>query len=340
MRGQQELDRFKDYLLGEKKSKSTQESYVQKVKQMLERINKELSEITQDDLDAYKVHLAKQYSQNSMIPHIAAINAFCKHILKKEALRLKPPPKIKKNKVALTVEETLRMLEVAKKDPMTYAMLSVLYYTGIRRTELVNLNLTDIDFERGKLRINNGKGNDYSTINIHPVAVEAIRRYLPYRIKPMDGSDALFVSVYRRRICKNVVEERVKESAIRAGIQKRVYPHLLRTSMITHMAENGASVKDIQAQSRHKDIETLVGYISPTDEHVRNVYLRTLPSIDQERSKERQFNTPLTPHLTDELRKKSLFDKYIAGEIDKDTFVRALDLLELKKKSSFDIGYQ
>lgn len=336
MKGQQELDKFLDYLFGEKKSKATQESYIQKVKRMLEWIDKEPTEITQEDLDRYKVSLAKNLSQNSMIPYIAAVNIFCQHILKKKDLRLRLPQMIVKNKVPLTIEEVQRIFKAAESNYMDYAMLQTLYYTGIRRNELIYLNLGDIDFERGKIRINRGKGNDYSTINIHPNALDAIRRYLPYRIKPMDGTDALFVTTSYKRIGKTMLWNRVKQYAVKSGITKRVYPHLFRVSMITHMAENGASIKDIQAQSRHKDIDTLIGYINSTDEHIRNVYLRTLPAIGEHIVKSERKTVDV--QFTDMQRKKSLFDKYITGEIDTETFKKALDLLDEKKQKEKNLS--
>lgn len=343
LKGKTELDKFKQYLIGEKRSIATQEKYIKNVMKMLETINKELTDITQDDLDQYKICLAKHYSQNSMIPQIAAINVFCKHILKKD-LRLKAPQKIVKNKIALTVEEVQRMFKAAKDNPMDYAILQTFYYTGIRRSELENLNISDIDFEKGKLRINKGKGNDYSTINIHPNALEAIIKYLPYRIKTIDDSDALFVSAISKRITRTPIWNRVKKYAVKAGITKRVYPHLFRVSMITHMAENGANVKEIQAQSRHKDIETLMGYINPTDEHIRNVYLKTLPTMENQHiPTDRKPRKTMEVQFTDMQRKKSLFDKYMLGEIDRETFKKALDFLEQKESKkqnkNFSMAY-
>jgi len=343
LKGKTELEKFKQYLIGEKRSIATQEKYGWHVRKMLETINKEPTNITQDDLDQYKIHLAKHYSQNSMIPQIAAINMFFNHILKNKDMRLKAPQKIVKNKISLTVEEVQRMFNAAKDNPMDYAILQTFYYTGIRRSELENLNISDIDFEKGKLRINKGKGNDYSTINIHPNALEAIRKYLPYRIKPIDDSDALFVSSVQRRIARTPIWNRVKKYAVKAGITKRVYPHLFRVSMITHMAENGANVRDIQAQSRHKDIDTLMGYINPTDEHIRNVYLKTLPTMENQHIQtDRKPRKTMEVQFTDMQRKKSLFDKYMLGEIDRETFKKALDFLEQKeskKQNDFSMAY-
>lgn len=341
-KGKAELDRFLEHLIGEKKSRATQEGYIRAVRQMLMRADKEPQELTQEDLDRYKVELAKKYNNNTMIAHIAAINNFCQNVLKKE-LKLKPPSRVIKNVLPLTPSEVEKMFEASENNSMDNALIKLLYYSQLRKTEVISLNIDDIDFEQGKLRVNSGKGRDYSIINLHPIALESLQNYIMnHRFEPKDGTNALFVSREYRRISKNIPYQRVKEYAAKAGITKRVYPHLFRHSAITHMAENGATLPQIQQQSRHKDIKTLMRYVHLSESHAKEVYLKTMPVLGnatrQNQVKiEKRIEQIATENLhvqpaiyvnTVEDRELKLLDLLVEGKISEETYNLAVAKLE------------
>lgn len=351
--GQPELDRFKKYLIGEKFSESTLYKYPRCVADMLNYFNKNPSEITQDDLDGYKTVLATKYNTNSMIPPIAAINMFFAKILKNTNLKLKAPHKVKVNKVPLTYEEVMKIFDVAKDDPMDYALLVTLYYSQLRAREITKLNLQDVDFKNNKLYIWDAKNKQDDIINIHPFAIRAIKNYLPHRIPPLDGSNALFVSIVQHRIGRGIPWKRVKEYASRAGISKRTYPHLFRISCITHMAENGATALEIQKQSRHRNLETLMDYVQISDKHSKDIYLKTTPAPGSEKLSESvrtisespvqkqiapivetQNNIAQHTPLTLEERKELLLDGFLQGRISEQMYLHILKQLETQKSSA------
>lgn len=106
-----------------------------------------------------------------------------------------------------------------------HAILKILYYGQLRRSEVINLNVDDVDFQRQKLRINQGKGNQYDEVNIHPDALQSIANYLQVRDLPQLGHEkALFLSREGRRIGRTDIPFTIKRYAQKAGINKRVYP--------------------------------------------------------------------------------------------------------------------
>jgi integrase/recombinase XerD len=345
--------RFEDYLKGEKRTEGTIDTYHRIMKKAFAYSEQQQiipEQWMQEFLDKYKIELAK-LGVNSMITHIAAVNVFCKEILKNKELRLKPPRKVIKNTFPLTPDEVERMFLSAKNNSMDYALLVLLYYSQLRRLEITRLNLDDIDFEQGRIRVNNGKGQDYSIINLHPIALEAVQKYvLNHRFEPKDGSNALFVSREYRRISKGILWERVKEYGVRAGITKRVYPHLFRHSSITHMAEAGAKLSQIQKQSRHRDIKTLMRYVHISEDNARDAYMKTMPILGQKHGysipKSKIGVEPLINELEpkqqlsasfenlDE-RKLNLVDMLVAGKISESTYNLANTQLEtLREKYS------
>jgi site-specific recombinase XerC len=168
-------------------------------------------------------------------------------------MRIKPPRKRVKNKVPFTIEEIKQLFHISQDDLRDNALLKVFYYGQIRRSEVINLNVEDIDFQRQKIRVNHGKGNQYDEVNIHPDALQSIANYLRVRDVPKIGYEkALFLSRGGRRISRGDINLTIKKYAQKIGLQKRAYPHLFRISSITHMAEKGLNLEEIRRQSRHK----------------------------------------------------------------------------------------
>jgi len=327
MINQKLLDKFQDYLIVKDCSEGTIKNYKIAVEQLINYTKKQPKDITQRDLDGYKVYLKQKYEQNSIIPKIHGVNNFLKLIEKK--CKLKAPKYLMKNRDCLTKEEIKSLFESAKDHPRDNAILKILYYTGIRRNELMNLNIEDIDFEKQKLSINAGKGNTYDKINIHPVALESIKQYLSKRKTPIDGHEkALFLTYMGKRMGHMSIDQLVKKYGAKAKITKRIYPHLFRASLITHMDENGASMMEIKAQSRHKDIKTLEIYIRHSEEHIKNVYMNTVPTFDRSRDPKKSIPKPKRIEPIPQQQNKE--DKYIdllrEGLITRDDFLKLVGL--------------
>ena len=335
------VKKFEDYLIANSKSKETTGSYKRTIRQFLKLINKNPEDIDEEDLQKYKLYAVKHYNTNTLTPKYSAVNTFMKYIGKskdwREDHKLKPPKKYTPNKIPLTEKEIKGLFKVSRHNLRDNAILKVFYYGLLRRTELQNLNMEDVDEQKNKLRINAGKGNKYATVNLHPDAIQSIIKYLEIREPKNPDEGALFLNIYGKRIGKTDIALTIKRYTYKLGLSnKRVYPHLFRISGITHMAQKGVNLKIIQQQSRHTDIETLLGYIQPTDEEVKDGYLKGITLGSEYKDEEKTEKTIPEPSETKPIKKReneNTTDKYIAllrdGLIGKEEFI---SLMYLDKK--------
>jgi integrase/recombinase XerD len=159
------------------------------------------------------------------------------------------------------------------------AMLELLYATGLRVSELVGLRLQDINLERGYLVVM-GKGSKERAVPMGEAAVGHLRQYLQSgRPLLLNGkeSDALFISARRRQITRQMFWERVKYYVRKAGIAKKVSPHTLRHSFATHLLDNGADLRAVQAMLGHSDISTTQIYTHVSRERLKNIHEKYHP---------------------------------------------------------------
>lgn len=283
------LDRFKAYMRAEKKSENTVKRYADTVESFLDDLKKPASELTKRDMQDYKEKLAAKYCENSMSTMISAVNHFTANILERLDLEMKAPRRVDKPGLALTEDEVLAILRTARDtDLRTHAMVCLMYYGGLRASEVIGLHVSDIDFDRKVLRVHGGKGKDYSQVNLQKYPVQAVREYLKIRPEPAEEKhqDKLFLSAHGRSMSRNKVWRAIKLISHDAGVSKNVYPHLFRHSMITHMAEKGLSAPLIQAQSRHRSMDMLQKYIHLSQSAVREAYERGI-SLDPDEEEPR-----------------------------------------------------
>jgi len=341
-----DISKFDDYLLANNLSNQTRISYLRTINNFLVETKKKQSDIIIDDIKNFQLWCIKdrKYESNSLIPIYSAINKFIDYLdgenintnlLAKhnKLFKLKPPKKIIKNKTPLTVDEMKKLFQTSKGNLKDHAIINTLYYSQIRNQELVNLNLEDIDFERGKIRVNHGKGNQYREVNIHPDALKSIQEYLRVRGPRNPGEKALFLNSYGKRLGKTGLHHLLSKWGSIACINKKIYPHLFRTSSITHMNDAGATLPQIMAQSGHKDVDTLVNhYIRSSEKHNKEVYLRTLSMNDDEKPTEISLNPAI--NIKSEMPKTNE-DKYIAllekGLIGKDEFMALMGISNNKQ---------
>ena len=331
MKNQKTLKDFEDYLLANNSSKETIKSYARTISQLIDFLKKDPENVSARDLERYKLYAVKikQYDSNTLTPKYCAINAYMEFVGK--SLRLSPPPLKTKNKTPFTKQEIKQLFEASTRYPRDQALLKTFYYSMLRRSELQHLNIKDIDFQRQKIRVNKAKGNKYDEINIHPDALKAISDYIDIRAPPKEGHEhALFLNKDGERIGKTDISITIKKYAHEIGLSKRAYPHLFRISAITHMAESGVNMEEIRRQSRHKDYETLQGYMQLSDRHVKDEYLRgisfdTTEKPKQEPLQQKQTEPKSQPHNME----KQLVQKLINGEITSEAFLEARRLITL-----------
>lgn len=285
---------FNEYLIAHVKINSvqTRSSYTRTVRQFYQYIGKEYpKEFTDKEIERYKVwcnteaNNGKPYDSNTLIPKYSAINTLIDH-LKLNIEHLKTPQKRIKVKEMLNEEEISRMLESAKKNPRDYSILNTLIFSLQRKTEIFNLNVEDVDFNEYKLYIRKAKGNQSRVINLREEVIVSLKRWLDTREPNNPEEKALFLNEFGERIGSTSLKAILNKYAVKAKITKRVYPHLLRASMATIMHDKGATLPEIQAQTGHKSIDTLVKhYIQSSAKHNREAYLK-YTSLGEEKKPE------------------------------------------------------
>ncbi len=218
--------------------------------------------------------------------YMIALRAFLKYLRKNEIESLSPE-KIELAKVGgrdldlITADELNRLMKAPEGDDLQSlrdrAMLELLFSTGLRVSELCSLN-SDLDLTRDEFSVR-GKGDKVRVVFLSDSAKKAVVAYLKKR---GDMSDALFVGYGRAgkggkgkdapRLTPRSVERTIKAYAIKAGITRKVTPHVIRHSFATDLLENGADLRSVQALLGHANIATTQVYTHVTDKHLRDIH--------------------------------------------------------------------
>ena len=279
---------FSDYLTNQKaNSANTRESYLRDTLYFLEY----LSDAGADPLEAdeqviqgYVDHLHElKRSPTTISRNLASVRCFYKFLIFRGMMDHDPAKGIKLEKTVKKLPQVLSGEEIEQllsqpditepKGCRDKAMLELLYATGIRASELINLNIQDLNLRSGVLYCRGSKG--VRSIPVYPSAVVAVSDYI-YRMRGLiigpESGNALFVNLNGGRLTRQGFWKIVKGYATEAGIVKEITPHTLRHSFALHLLENGASVKDIQTMMGHADISSTQVYLQLLDSHVKQVY--------------------------------------------------------------------
>ncbi len=262
-------------------------------------------EITPAQVRKFIVSLHGRNSAATVARKISALRSFFRFGQRRKLLQNDPLAGVVGPKVGrfipvfLTVDETFALLEApAEKD--TYAardraILELLYSTGIRVSELVSRNVTDLDFTEEVLTVR-GKGNKERLVPVGRPAIEAVRGWLPQRLQRIEQragrgktveKNALFLNGRGSRLTTRSVERLVKTYGERAGITQIVTPHALRHSFATHLLEMGADLRSVQELLGHASLSTTQRYTHLTLDHLSDVYDKSHPlSIEDIKSEE------------------------------------------------------
>lgn len=220
--------------------------------------------------------------------HLIALRGFLNYLSKRDISSLAPNkielPKVHRKQVTfLHFEEVERMLEAVPDDnsPVAlrdHAILELLFSSGLRVSELVNLNRDHINTKRREFMVR-GKGQKDRPIFISPSAAEQIEAYLAIR---NDTLAPLFLNYSRnntsdttgdfRRLTSRSIQRIISKYAKLAGITKHVSPHTMRHSFATDLLMNGADIRSVQSMLGHSNISTTQVYTHVTDAHLRDVY--------------------------------------------------------------------
>lgn len=288
---------FLEYVEIEKgRAVKTVENYDYYITRFIEHSKlKEVKDITPESFREYRLWLNRQLSgHNKAIPsdtikkktqnyHLIALRSFLKFLAKRGIPALSPEH-IELAKVGerhldlISTEELGRLRRPPKEDDVKslrdFAILELLFSTGLRVSELCSLT-RDVDFDADSFPIR-GKGEKIRVVFISEDARKAVKRYLAKRV---DVDDALFVRMNREHsrngdmsMDKRSVERIVKQCAIKAGISKKVTPHVLRHCFATDLLSNGADLRSVQLLLGHANIITTQIYTHVTDSQLKKVH--------------------------------------------------------------------
>lgn len=289
------IGEFIDYLSTERGlAMNTLESYGRDLRQYSMFLQKDgnvpFERASRNQVVGYLLTLQKQGKATATVARrLAALKAFYQYLLRQRYIERDPTsnvdsPKLqKKLPKVLTIGEVERLLgQPANDSPQSLrdkAMLELLYATGIRVSELISLNLSDVSLEMSYIRCT-GKGSKERIVPVGTVAVRALREYLSKgrsRLVSNGAEQALFVNHHGSRLTRQGFWKIVKRYAVEAQISKDITPHTLRHSFATHLLENGADLRSVQEMLGHADISTTQVYTHVTRARLKDVYAKTHP---------------------------------------------------------------
>jgi len=248
-------------------------------------------ELTTARLRLYLASLHQRgLSRRSIARHLASLRSFLKFLLWQGMLKRNPAVGLRTPKLSrqlpkfLTIEQTERLLAAPDaSQPLgarDRAIPETLYSCGLRVSELVGLNLADLDFERRIVTVR-GKGRRERIVPVGSHAIRAIRHWLKLRGQLAAGGrmdlEALFLNKNGRRISTRSVARILEKYLKQAGIAAEASPHTLRHSFATHMLERGADVRCVQELLGHASLSTTQVYTHVTAARMREVYQRSHP---------------------------------------------------------------
>lgn len=290
------LEEFIHYLAVERGlAQNTLASYRIDLSQYLMHLRKQgITSLSQTDRNQILSHLYKIQKEGkapaTISRHLAALKHFYRFLLADGVISEDHTTSLESPKLAQRLPQVLSTTEVETllsqpqlADPAGIrdkAMLELIYATGIRVSELVSLNLQDVELDMGYIRCF-GKGSKERIIPFGSVAVRYVREYLSRsRVKLTKGKTehpALFVNVQGKRLTRQGFWKIIKKYAREGKIDKPITPHTLRHSFATHLLENGADLRAVQEMLGHADISTTQIYTHLTKIRLREVYTNAHP---------------------------------------------------------------
>ena len=291
---ERQLKYFFDFLEDEKKlSDNTLQSYKRDLKQFkryLESYGLRFDRVKKEDIEDYIKEMAEDENKKpaSISRSIASLRSFYQFIVKRKKIKVDPTKDVKAPKVekrvpsVLTSEEVELLLEQPKdvdlKGIRDKAMLEFAYATGMRVTEIISLNLDDVNLEEGYVTCKNG--NKQRNIPLGKMSLKALKEYIEEArdiLIKSESEQALFVNINGGRLTRQGFWKIIKYYKEQAHISKDITPHVLRHSFATHLLQNGADIKAIQAMLGHSDISSTQVYMQFQDEGLKDIYRKAHP---------------------------------------------------------------
>ena len=290
---EKQIKLFLGFLQDDKKlSENTLQSYkrdIMQYEQYLDNNNIKYDKVNKEEIDNYMKHLNEIGKKSSTISrNLATIRSFYQYLLKSKKIKNDPTmniesPKIEKKAPSILTSQEVELLlsqpkDVDLKGIRDKAMLEFAYATGMRVTEIISLDLDDVNLEEGIVVCRNGVKK--RNIPLGQISLKALKEYIedarPILIKN-ENDKALFVNINGKRLTRQGFWKIVKYYKEQAHIAKDITPHVLRHSFATHLLQNGADLKAIQTMLGHSDISSTQVYAQFQDEGLKEIYKKTHP---------------------------------------------------------------
>lgn len=289
------LDQFLHYLVVEKGlARTTLEVYGHGLNRFFEFLKKkgihEVQSVNKLEVRAFLLSLKKEgLSIKTVAKNLVVLRTFFRFLIQEGILRLNPVEEIESPKVTRTLPEVLTLREVESlleqpniQTPLGIrdrAMLEMLYATGMRVSELTRLQTHQVNVEGGYVLLF-GKGSKERVVPLGKEAIQWVDLYSKEargRLSKGRESPFLFVNRMGREMSRQMFWKNIKAYARKAGIQKRITPHLLRHSFATHLLERGADLRSVQLMLGHVDISTTQIYTHVTGERLKKIHKQYHP---------------------------------------------------------------
>ena len=290
---EKQIKLFLEFLENDKKlSSNTLQSYKRDITQYQEYIDKNglnFLKIDNEDIDKYFEYLKAMNKKTSTISrNLATIRSFYQFLLRTKKIKKDPTVGVQSPKVEKKVPSILssQEVELLLEQPKTVdlkgirdkAMLEFAYATGMRVTEIISLDISDVNIEQSYVVCKSGFKS--RNIPLGTLSLKALKDYVekarPILIKD-EKVEALFVNINGKRLTRQGFWKIVKFYKEQAHITKEITPHVLRHSFATHLLQNGADLKAIQTMLGHSDISSTQVYMQFQDATIQNIYKKAHP---------------------------------------------------------------
>jgi integrase/recombinase XerC len=252
------------------------------------------SELQTNDI---RQHVANRHRQGlgsaSLQRELSAMRTFYDYLLKHNFVTLNPakyvkaPKAIRKLPKTLDVDQISGLLDAGTDSVLEVrdvAMFELFYSSGLRLSELVDLNLTDLDLNDKTLRIQSGKGRKTRILPIGSKAILTIQTWLQHRVARNETEKAVFLSKNGSRLCQRSVQLRLEKWCIKKGVPQHVNPHALRHSFASHLLQSSQDLRAVQELLGHENINTTQIYTHLDFQHLAKVYDEAHPRAKKKTS--------------------------------------------------------
>jgi len=272
-RKDQHIVAFLNFLIIEKGlSKNTIQSYESDIHQLyqwnISKNKKSITEIKKIDTSQYVSYLFSQNLKSTSVNRkISSLKTFFNFLLKKKLIKANPfadqimPKKPVSLPKSISEDDVVRLLDAPKADSLIglrdKAMLELLYASGVRISELVNIKFSDLDLERNIIKVY-GKGSKERLVPFGEDAAQCISAYIDERKKNKDIASIKYIFLNNRgsKISRHAFWHRLKEYCLEIGLKRDISPHTLRHAFATHLLNRGADLRSVQVLLGHSDLST------------------------------------------------------------------------------------